>query len=122
MDLVEGPSSLELYHGTAASRVESIRATGLVPPEPPRYPGCWAMLTSSWDDAVGNSRRQPLGDRAVITYWVPENQIDEHLFPPMAMGPNTWYTVRRPLPGDTICRVTVLGADGDSRTQAAAHL
>jgi hypothetical protein len=59
MDLVEGPSSLELYHGTAASGVESIRATGLFPPEPPRYPGYWAMLTSSWDDAVGTRDGSP---------------------------------------------------------------
>ena len=120
MALMGDSEFLELYHGTARSRVESIRATGLFPPEAPRYRGYWAMLTSSWDDAVGNARRQPGSDRAVVAYRLPGDQIDEYLFPPMAMGPNTWYTLRRPLPGDMIYQVAVVAADDDSDEPAGA--
>ncbi len=98
----------ELYHGTAASRIASIRKTGLFPQRPPRHPQWWAMLTSSKEDAEGNARRQPQGDQAVVTYWVPESLADDFLYPPIPMGPVTWYTLRRPLPDGMIHKVDVL--------------
>jgi hypothetical protein len=109
MDGVHTSSFRELYHGTAASRVSSIRAIGLFPPETPRHPGFWAMLTSSWQDAAGNARKQPPGDRAVVMYLIPEDEADAYLYPSMAMGPNTWYTLRKPLPGSMIHRVDTQG-------------
>jgi hypothetical protein len=66
------------------------------------------MLTSSREDAEGHARRQPQGDQEVITYWVPRSLVDEYLYPPMAMGPVTWYTLRRPLPDSMIHKVDVL--------------
>ena len=98
----------ELYHGTAASRITSIRATGLFPRTPPRHRGYWAMLTTSRQDAEGNARRHPQGDQAVITYRVPERLADNFLYPPMRMGPVTWYTLRRPLPDSMIHKVDIL--------------
>ena len=98
----------ELYHGTAASRVTSIRTTGLFPQTPPGHSGWCAMLTSSQQDAEGNARRQPHGDQAVITYRVPESLADDFLYPPMAMGPVMWYTLRRPLPDSMIHKVDAL--------------
>jgi hypothetical protein len=43
-----------------------------------------------------------------MTYLVPEEQADAYLDPPMPMGPNTWDTLREPLPGSMIHRVDVL--------------
>jgi hypothetical protein len=69
------------------------------------------MLTSSWEDAEGNARRQPQGDRAVITYRVPEGMADDFLHPPMAMAPTImWYTLKERLPGGMIHRVDMLEA------------
>jgi hypothetical protein len=100
----------ELYHGTAASRVDAIRGTGLFPPEKPRHEGYWAMLTSSQEDAEGHARRQPQGDRAVIMFRIPESMAASYLYPPMPMGSVTWYTLRKPLPGHMIQHVDVLEA------------
>lgn len=108
MASVNGSGFRDLYHGAAASRVNSIRVAGLFPPKSPRYPGFWAMLTSSWEDAAGNARRQPPSDGAVIEYRVPEDQADTYLYPPMPMGPHTWYTLRKPLPGSMIHRVDIV--------------
>lgn len=96
--------SLELYHGTAASRVDSIRATGLFPRTPPPYPKYWAMLTTNRDIAVGFARREPLDDRAVITYQVPRNQVDTYLYPSRTADLMD-YAVREPLPGWMITNV-----------------
>lgn len=94
----------ELYHGTAAENVESIRATGLFPLEPPRYEGYWAMLPSSTEDAAGNARRHMQMrqvDGAVITYRVSEDQADAYLYPAIQKAPD-WYTLRQPLPATMI--------------------
>ncbi len=90
----------ELYHGTAASRVASIRATGLAPQKPPRYPESWSMLTSSREVAEGWARLQSPGDRAVIAYRVPVNLVDEFLYPPVDMdrarnGQGLWAAHQR---------------------------
>ena len=111
--IVNATGFRELYHGTAASCVASIRATGLFPRTPPRHRGYWAMLTTSREDAEGNAHRHPQGDQAVITYRVPESQTDDFLYPPMPMGPVTWYMLRRPLPGSMIHKVDVLEGTAD---------
>jgi hypothetical protein len=66
------------------------------------------MLTNNKEDAAGNARRHPQGERAVITYRVPESVADDFLYPQIAMGPVAWYTLRRPLPGSMIHKVDVL--------------
>jgi hypothetical protein len=97
---------LELYHGTAASRVESIRATGLFPRTPPRYPEYWAMLTANREVAEGFARRERLGDRAVITYLVPVCQVDTYLHPPRTADLAD-HALKKPLPGGMIADVDV---------------
>jgi hypothetical protein len=104
----------ELYHGTAAESVRSIRETGPFPREQPRYEGYWAMLTSSEEDAAGNARRQmQLGqiEGAVITYRVPEGEADTYLYPAIQKDPD-WYTLRKPLPGTMIYDVHYLPGVG----------
>ena|SRR5215467_4255884 len=97
---------LELYHGTAASRVHAIRATGLFPRTPPRYPEYWAMLTTNREIAGGFARREPLGDRAVITYRIPGWQVDTYLYPPRTANLAD-YALKKPLPGSMIVDVAV---------------
>jgi hypothetical protein len=97
---------LTLYHGTAASRVDSIRAAGLFPRTPPRYPEYWAMLTDNRQVAEGFARREPLDDRAVITYLVPGCQVGTYLHPPRTVDPAD-YALKEPLPGSMITDVDV---------------
>ena len=111
---VHAPGFIQLYHATAASSVASILATGLFPPEPVRHPGQWWMLTSDRADAVSHALRKPLGDRAIITYRVPADQLDAYLWPPHEISPGIWwYTLRKPLPRSMMQSVDCLPAQSD---------
>jgi hypothetical protein len=106
MIIVPDGEYLELYHGTAASQVDSIRTGGLFPPTPPRYPEFWAMLTSNREMAEGFARRTPPHDRAVITYRVPADEVDTYLYPSRTTD-LAEHALKLPLPGSMIIAVEV---------------
>jgi hypothetical protein len=68
-----------------------------------------APLTSRCTGAEGNARRQPEGDRAVITYWAPKDTAGDFFYPPMTKNPTImWYKLREPLPAIMIHYVSGL--------------
>jgi hypothetical protein len=100
---------LELYHGTKASAVEAIRKMGLVPPEGSlACPENRWTLTSDKEDAWGHARRKSGNDHAVVTYWIPGDQFDDFLYPPLELAPTVrFYSLRQRLPGTMIKYVDV---------------
>jgi hypothetical protein len=97
---------LLLYHGTSGSRIEHICETGLFSLEPPNNAPAYWTLTDSKDDAWSHARKWAERDHAqeaVITYRVPEDEINQYLY--VSDGPLTpdvpfvWYALRKPLPG-----------------------
>jgi len=104
----------EMYHGTSAQRVNSIRKNGLFPQKPPRYQGHHPMLTTCREEAE-NYARGKWGDPVAITYWVPESLVDYFLSADR-MDPFMWYTPLKPLPGCMIHYVDVLEASAPSPT------
>jgi hypothetical protein len=94
----------ELFHGTKASRVGSIRETDLTPPENTVSPAKWYMLTSRPDEAMHFARAD---DGAMITYHVPEDKAAEYLYPGLRNGRSDLYALRKPLPASMIHRVDV---------------
>ena len=99
----------EMYHGTRASRVPSIREYGLEAPQNTGMQQHYRMLTTRKDEAGSIGR---WGDSAVITYHVPNSSIgeneDAHLHPPLINGSATHYAIRHPLPASMISHVDVL--------------
>ena len=95
---------IEVYHGTAASHVDSIRETGLFPRTSPRNPEHHSMLTTNRELAEGFARREPLGDRAVIKYRVPLCKVDTYLHEPKNADRNE-YPLKDRLPGYMIVDV-----------------
>ena len=66
------------------------------------------MLSSNRDDAVSIALTKPLGDRAVIIYHVPDDQVGTYLEPLGEIGPGTWLGLKEPLPGNLMRRVDYL--------------
>lgn len=90
-----------LFHGTAESKVGDIRETGLYPvhgtggSKPEQY----YMLTDNSGVAHGYGRR---GERAVLTYKIPEHQVSEYLHEPLKYKDASYYAIKKPIPGSMI--------------------
>jgi hypothetical protein len=102
----------QLYHGTAASCVASIRQKGLRPLRRPEsaLPEFWAMLTTCREEATGRALATSQGyPWAVIMYRVPEEEVDAFLHPKIMLGPDAppRYALRdgMPLTGRMIAHV-----------------
>jgi len=64
------------------------------------------MLTINRDIAEGFARREPPGDRAVITYRVPACQVDTYLHTTQRADLGD-YALKVPLPGSMITEVDI---------------
>ena len=64
------------------------------------------MLTTNREVAEGFARREPLGDRAVITYRIPRSQVATYLDPSRTADLMD-YVIRQPLPGRLITNVDI---------------
>ena len=64
------------------------------------------MLTRNREIAEGFARREPPGDRAVITYRMPVSHLDTYLHPPKTAD-LAEYALKAPLPGSMITGVDV---------------
>jgi hypothetical protein len=113
---------LELYHGTAGSSVEAIRKTGLGSPQGSQAsPENRWTLTSDKDDAWGHARRKSESDPAVITFWIPKDQSNEYLHPPLELAPTvTFYSLRRQVPASMIKHVDDRRADRPSTSKVVS--
>lgn len=115
---------IDLFHGTRASRVPSIRQHGLEAPQNTIIPAQYRMLTSSRDEARAFTRH---GDAAIVGYRVPRSAIasvdepvtaDHYLWPPIPgkaeLGPGAGkedtvhYAIKKPLPASMIHHVDIL--------------
>jgi hypothetical protein len=74
----------EMYHGTVAGRVESIRRTGLHPSE---FRG---TLSSSLEVAWNHARGRSEADPVVLPYVVPGDQFDDYFDTPIVLDPVTF--------------------------------
>lgn len=118
--------ALELYHGTAASRVDSIRANGLLPVKQPPTSKYWSppaeyqsTLTEIRDIAVGFAQREQLGDRAVIKYRVPTSEVGTYLY--SATTSDRCYALRVALPGHMITDVDTDIPYPSARSHSGTH-
>lgn len=93
------------YHGTKAKNVESIRDTGLTSSNSSIYPAKWYMLTDRKDEA-GHYAGGKGG--AVLTYHVPNEQVEEHLWPGSINQVSEIRAIKKPLPGNMIHHVDYL--------------
>jgi hypothetical protein len=78
---------------------------GTPPPGSPRRTSRGAINVSGLLGR-GHARRQSESDPVVITYWIPRDQFDDYLYPPLELAPAaTLYSLRQRLPGRMIKNV-----------------
>lgn len=96
---LRGPDGewVELYHGTTADKVASIRAKGL---EADRYSKANRVLTSRKDEAGYFASLNPRKRSAVVTVRIPTAQLDEY-----TEGTPGLRSLRKPLPPSMIHQI-----------------